>query len=113
MGYALENAMFQWQDGERRLRSADELERQDLEHAVAMVEDELRRRLGSAFTIEELADLYGSGIDWADDLAQRHEAGSDSPAVVDAAFARYARQATNFAGGQPVDRPEQVEEQRF
>ncbi len=113
MGYALENAMYKWQDGERRLRDACELERYDLERAVAAVEDELRRRLGSAFTIEELADLYGSGIDWADDLAQRYEAGTDAPTVVDAAFARYGRQAANFAGGQPVERPEQVEEQRF
>ena len=38
----------------------------------------------------------------------RHAAGTDSAAVVDAAFARYAREASNFAGGRPReshDRP--------
>ena len=60
--------------------------------------DLLRIRLGSSFTIAELAQLYGSGTDWADDVARRR-AGSDSSAVVDAAFNRYAREATDFAGG--------------
>jgi hypothetical protein len=106
VGYAVDNALFQWEEGERRLRESDDLERHDLEEAVAVVEDELRRRLGSSFTIGELADLYGAGIDWATDLAQAHMAGTDAAVVADAAFARYARRATNYAGGRPVDRPE-------
>ena len=106
MAYAVDNAVFQWQDGERRLRDAEDLERQDLERAVEAVEDELRRRLGSSFSVDELADLYGSGVDWATDIAQLERAGTDSAAVVDAAFARYARQATNYGGGEPRDRPE-------
>ena len=105
MPYALDNALFQWQDGERRIRDADDLVGQDLERAAAAVEEDLRRRLGSSFTIEELADLYGGGVDWATDIAQLEHAGTDSAVVVDAAFARYARQATNYGGGQPVDRP--------
>ena len=105
MPYAIDNALFQWQDGERRLREADDVSQEDLEHAAKGVEDELRRRLGSSFTVEELADLYGGGVDWATDIAQLERAGTDSGVVVDAAFARYARQATNYGGGQPVDRP--------
>lgn len=99
MGYALENAMTQWEDGERRLHAAPELEAADLERAVAFVLDELRRRLGSTFLIAELADLYHEGTDWAEDLAQRRSAGSDTATVVDAAFGRYARGAADFAGG--------------
>ena len=99
MAYALENARFQWEEGERRVRQAEDPVRSDLERAVDAVLDELRRRLGSTFAIAELADLYGSGTDWADDIAQRSRAGTDSSAVVDAAFNRYAREASNFAGG--------------
>lgn len=99
MSYAIENARFQWEEGERRVRGADEPVRTDLERAVMAVLDELRRRLGSTFMLSELADLYGSGTDWADDVAQRSRAGSDTAAVVDSAFGRYAREASDFAGG--------------
>jgi hypothetical protein len=97
--YAIDNARFQWEDGERRLREADDATTSDLERAMYAVLDDLRRRLGSTFTIAELADLYGSGTDWADDIAQRRGAGSDTAAVVDAAFNRYVREASDFAGG--------------
>jgi hypothetical protein len=95
---ALENAFFQWEEGERRLREAPDLERADLERAAAVVLPELRRRLGSAFTVEELADLYGAGTDWALELAG-NQAGTEAAIVVDAVFQRYARSALNYAGG--------------
>jgi hypothetical protein len=97
MAYALDNALFQWQEGERRLRDAAE----PLEHAADVVVGELRRRLGGAFLVGELADLYSQGTDWATDLALRHAAGGDAAAVVDAAFGRYAREASDYAGGRP------------
>ena len=88
VAYAVENARFQWEDGERRLRDAGG---PDSERAIAAVTRELRRRLGSTFTIDELAELYGEGVEWATAIA---------PApVVDAAFARYAREAADYAGG--------------
>lgn len=99
MAYALENALTQWQDGERRLREASDRERATLERAVEVVEGELRRRLGSTFMVGELADLYAEGTEWAEDLAQRRSAGIEAVAVVDAAFGRYARLAADFAGG--------------
>jgi hypothetical protein len=99
VAYGIENARFQWEDGERRLRQADEQTRSDLERATWAVLDELRRRLGSTFTIQELAALYASGTDWADDIAYTKRAGSDSGAVVDAAFNHYSREAADFAGG--------------
>jgi hypothetical protein len=104
MAYSLDNALFQWREGERRLADTPEPARSDLERAVAGVVDELRKRLGSSFVLDELADLYGEGTDWATELATRHGAGTDAATVVDAAFARYAREASNFAGGRPRER---------
>ena len=99
MAYALENALYQWRDGDRRLAATAEPARADLDRAADMVEEELRKPLGSRFLLEELADLYHQGTDWASELAARHAAGTDAAAVVDAAFARYARESSNFAGG--------------
>jgi hypothetical protein len=61
--------------------------------------EELRRRLGGSFTLAELIALYGEGTDWATDLAARRGARTDGSAVVDAAFARYAREAADYSGG--------------
>ena len=101
MAYELDNALFQWREGERRLQSAPELVQADLDRAADAVIEGLRKRLGSTFVLDELADFYGAGTDWATDLAQRHAAGGDAAAVVDAAFNRYAREASNYAGGRP------------
>jgi hypothetical protein len=101
MAYALENALFQWREGERRIAATPEPARADLDRAAGAVIDELRKRLGSSFVLDELANLYGAGTDWATELAGRHGAGMDAATVVDAAFARYAREASNFAGGRP------------
>ena len=92
MAYALGNALFQWDEGQRRVRDDPRLE-----VAVADVVRELRRRLGSTFTVEELAALYAGSTDWALDAGRA--AGSDAAAAVDAAFFRYAREASDFAGG--------------
>ena len=99
MEYALANALYQWEEGERRVREAQGSEQPGLERAVEGVLGELRRRLGGSFTVAELAELYGQGTDWATQLAERLAAGSDSAHVVDAAFARYASQGADYAGG--------------
>jgi hypothetical protein len=64
--------------------------------------EELRKRLGSRFTLEELADLYASSPDF----------GADPAWLVDAAFGRYAREASDFAGGRHLSDPEQVDRAR-
>lgn len=71
----------------------------DLTDAAEAVLHELRKRLGGVFYIAELADLYGEGTDWASEVVQRHAQSTDSSWAIDAAFARYARQAADFAGG--------------
>ena len=106
MSYAVENALYQWREGEQRLASAPEPARADLEGAADAVVEELRRRLGSTFVLDELAELYAAGTEWATELAWRHAAGGDGVAVVDAAFNRYAREASNFAGGRPREKHE-------
>ena len=93
MSYALENALFQWEEAERRIRGSEPLERVALERDSARVLEGLRKRLGSEFSVQELSDLYGSEPDWTHDAV---------PSVaVDAAFARYAREASDFGGGRP------------
>jgi hypothetical protein len=99
MSYAIENAQFQWEEGERRLRDAEGARRSTLERATALVVDELRRRLGSRFSLEELSDLYAGSADWASEVARRTFAGTESSWIVDAAFARYAREASDYGGG--------------
>jgi hypothetical protein len=100
---SFESAQAQWQEGLRRLADAPEDERRVLERVTAAVEAELRRRLGGAFTTGELADLYDQGTDWVTDLAVA--VAPDDPyawdvrTVGDAAFGRYLRSATDFAGG--------------
>ena len=91
--------MFQWQDGEQRLGSMRPGERIQLEGALQAVLEEIRRRLGSSFQIAELAELYAAGTDWAEDVAGRRGASMDAVLVVDAAFARYAHEAADYAGG--------------
>ena len=99
MAYAIENALFQWEEGERRIREADGARRAALERAITLVLDELGKRLGSRFSLEELSDVYADAGDWASDAARRAFAGTESSWVVDAAFGRYAREALDYAGG--------------
>ena len=106
MAYAIENALYQWRDGERRVTLASEPARADLEGAVDAVVEELRRRLGSTFVLDELAAFYAEGTDWALELARRHASGTDAATVVDAAFNRYARESSNYAGGVPREKHE-------
>jgi hypothetical protein len=101
-----ETALPQWQDGLRRLHSAPAEDRALLERVTERVVEELRRRLGGPFTTDELVDLYDRGTSWVTDVAvaaapERPEAW-DVRTVGDAAFARYLREATDFAGGRRI-----------
>jgi hypothetical protein len=100
---AFDSALAQWQEGLRRLAEAPEDERRMLERVTTAVEAELRRRLGGAFTTDELADLYDGGTDWVTDLAvsvaPEDPYAWDVRTVGDAAFGRYLRGATDYAGG--------------
>jgi hypothetical protein len=104
-----ETAVEQWRTGERRLEEAERTRSRVLDRVVDRIYAELRRRLGGAFLIDELVDLYESGTPWAQDIAVR--AAPDDPwawdarTVVDAAFARYLREASDYAGGRRLISP--------
>jgi hypothetical protein len=102
-------ARFQWEEGARYVAAAQEPDRRAIERVSDRILDELRRRLGGPFTIDELVDLYRQGTDWALELAAT--VAPDKPAawdsrVADAAFLRYARQAQDYAGGRRRAAPE-------
>jgi hypothetical protein len=97
-----------WLDGARRLASAEPSERPALERVRDQIVNELRRRLGGSFTTADLAQLYTDhGTDWCFDLATRvaprTPAAWDVPIVAGAAFARYAREASDFGGGRRAE----------
>jgi hypothetical protein len=103
---AFETAAYQWSEGERRLRDASSQRRRTLDRIVEQVVAELRRRLGSRFTSDELVALYDQGTTWVIDIATRTAPADpeawDPRICVDAAFARYLREASDYAGGQRV-----------
>lgn len=100
---SFENAVYQWRQGERRLR-AEPAERRSLQERVtdALVA-ELRRRLGGRFSSDELVELYEQGTAWCLQVAMK--VAPEDPwawqagVVVDAAFGRYLREAADYAGG--------------
>jgi len=106
MAYPLENALFQWEEGRRALQAIDDPRRRRMaDRVVDAMRDELRRRIGPTFSAEELAELYGQGTDWAQQVALDVAPGveEDSQALADAAFWLYLRGATDFAGGRKLE----------
>lgn len=104
---AFEDVFSLWQEGVRRLRSADPEVKPALERVVDELVLELRRRLGGPFTTDELVALYlREGTDWCFEIAvrvaPREPAAWDLTTVAGAAFARYVRQSSDFAGGRRV-----------
>ena len=104
---AFDTAAYQWREGERRLRDAPADQRRTLERVVDRVVAELRKGLGGRFTADELAGLYDrAGTTWTMDIAAA--VAPDDPwawdprIVADAAFARYLREAEDYAGGRRV-----------
>jgi len=105
MAYPLENALFQWEEGRRALQAIDDPRQRRLaDRVIDALREELRRRIGPTFTAPELADLYGQGTDWAQQVAidAAPSIESDSQLLADAAFWLYLRGATDFAGGRQL-----------
>lgn len=110
----VDTALQLWADGQRRLSAAEPDERRLLERVADRIVDELRRRLGGPFTTRELTELYSAGTDWCLDVAIAtvpHDPRAwDVATAGDAAFARYAREATDWAGGRRRTQ-EEIEQQ--
>jgi hypothetical protein len=100
---AFESAIYQWQQGERRLEVAPPERASLLERVTGALVAELRRRLGGRFSSAELAALYTQDTAWCLPLAMKIAPEDpwawDAGVVVDAAFARYLREAADYAGG--------------
>jgi len=102
-----ETAVQQWREGERRIDLLEPAQQIAVERVVERTVMELRRRLGSAFTTDELVELYDRGTDWVLDLAVAVAPGApwawEQRVVADAAFHRYVREASDYAGGRRLD----------
>jgi len=85
------------------MQAAPAEQRALLERVADALVAELRRRLGGRFAAEELAQLYEQGTGWclqvAMKLAPEEPWAWEAGVVIDAAFARYLREATDYAGG--------------
>jgi hypothetical protein len=104
--YPLENALFQWEEGHRRLeelRDDPPLYRR-AGRVIDALRDELRRRIGPTFSAAELAELYALGTDWCLEAAfEVNPSGEPDPGpLTDAAFWLYLRGARDFAGGRQL-----------
>jgi hypothetical protein len=99
-------AIQQWQQGERRLSQAPVERSRLLQGITDRLVVELRKRLGGRFSAEELAALYDRGTSWCLQLAMDSAPDDpwawDSRIVIDAAFARYLREASDYAGGRLI-----------
>lgn len=103
----LENAVLEWEEGYARVQAtrADPARHRLLGKVVTAVEDELRKQLGSRFTVSELAALYRERGDGFADVGMAAmppgEPLTEVTAACDAAFYLYMREAADFAGGRP------------
>jgi hypothetical protein len=102
-GPSVESARREWEAGHRRLLDAarDRPRYERLLEQVAVVGDELRRRIGQTFTLSELADAYRAAERWSRDaVAERASVDArpgDLALVEDAAFHLYSRGATDYS----------------
>jgi hypothetical protein len=102
----VENAVLQWEDGYARVQQARKsgaAHQAALGRIVLTVEAELRKRLGSRFSVDELAAMYRDQADALLDRALTKLPGdqplADAAAACDAAFYLYMREAADFGGG--------------
>jgi hypothetical protein len=97
-----DTAIQQWRSGELHVDQAPREQQATLRRVEEALVSELRRRLGGTFAVDELAELYDAGTSWCLDVAARTAPTAPwswDARVADAAFARYAREAVDFAGG--------------
>jgi chorismate-pyruvate lyase len=99
--FAVETARQEWREGHRRFHEElrDPRRRLRLLAHLEHVTGELRKRLGTTFTLEELVDAYAGVEDWAREALEETGAPGwprDVTLVSDEAFHLYARGATDY-----------------
>ena len=102
MSTAVDSARQDWADGYRRFRDAetDPSAAEGLHRQAEVVTRELRRRIGSVFTLSELVDAYADADAWSHEAVAEHASAPGWPRTVsvaaDAAFHVYARGAADY-----------------
>ena len=99
---AVEVAKHEWEDGTRRLEATrDDVPRyHQLLELLDLVVDELRKRIGQTYTLEQLADTYGDADSWARELLDERSTlpgwPRDLTTVLAAAFDAYQLGAVDY-----------------
>jgi ribonuclease HI len=102
MAVVLEVVRREWEDGYRRFQelSRDRAVADRLSRQLDAVSDELRKRVGQTFTLEELAAAYNRADEWAREAVSERAATPGWPRTVavvqDAAFYMYQRGAVDY-----------------
>ena len=92
----------EWEDGYRRFEAAsrDPVAAERLLTQLEVVTDELRRRIGQTFTLDELAAAYEDADAWTRAAVSERAAAPGWPRTVamveDAAFHLYQRGAVDY-----------------
>lgn len=98
----VESARHEWEDAYRRFEDAgtEPAQAERLREQLGVVTAELRRRLGSTFTLVELAREYGNADAWTLEIVSERAASPGWPRTVTvaegAAFHLYARGAVDY-----------------
>ena len=98
----LESTRGEWAEGYRRLQAAasDRVQYERMLAEVALVLEQLRRRVGQTFTLGELASAYGDADRWVLETLEIAEPPPGWPGraatVQDAAFHLYSRGALDY-----------------
>jgi hypothetical protein len=97
----VESTRREWEAAHRRLQSfvTDESLYGRLLDQLEVVTDELRRRVGEIFTLEQLVAAYGDADEWSREvLDERGAPGAhrDAALLEDAAFHLYSRGASDY-----------------
>jgi hypothetical protein len=99
---ALEVVRSEWEDGYRRFQnlSRDGVAADRLSLQLEVVTDELRKRVGQTFTLEDLAGRYAAADEWVRDTVSERAPTPGWPRtlsiVQDAAFHLYQRGAVDY-----------------
>ena len=98
----LESTRHEWEEGNRRLQAAagDRTLYERLLAEVNLVLEQLRRRVGQTFTLNDLASAYGDADRWVQEALIEAQPAPGWPArstiAQDAAFYLYSRGAVDY-----------------
>jgi hypothetical protein len=102
MATQTETVRREWAEGHRRFEALarDPVAGPRVLAQLEVVTDELRKRVGQTFTLDELAAVYKTAERWSRDVISEHAPTPGWPRTVsiveDAAFHRYQRGAVDY-----------------